>query len=131
MADGSFKFIQDIKKGDKVIGKNGINTVLQLRIRKYKGLIYSINSSTHFVTGGHPFMTKEGWKAFDKEVGKQLNPDLNFAGVLKVGDILIKENGKEEALNTYSSQTEETTVYNLTVNGNSTYYANGYLVHNY
>ena len=75
-------------------------------------------------------MTKEGWKAFDLDIAKSLNPDLDFAGTLKVGDVLIKTNGKEEVLLKYSSRMEETTVYNLKVDGDSTYYADGYLVHN-
>ena len=130
LANGKSKAIQELQVGDQVIGKDGINNVLKLRIRKYKGLVYSINNSNHFVTGGHPFMTKEGWKAFNLDIAKSLNPDLHFVGTLKEGDILIKANGKTEVLTKYSSRMEETTVYNLKVDGDSTYYADGYLVHN-
>ncbi len=130
MANGALKPIQAVQLEDQVLSKSGINTVLKLKIRSYKGQVYSINGSSHFVTGGHPFMTKEGWKAFDLDIAKSLNPDLHFVGTLKEGDVLIKEDGKEEVLVNYSSQIEETTVYNLQVDGDSTYYANGYLVHN-
>ena len=128
--NGKLKSIEQLQAGDKVIGKDGINTILKLRITQHKGLVYSINDSKHFVTGGHPFMTKEGWKAFDLEIAKELNPDLDFVGTLKEGDTLIKANSQEEVLLKYSFQMEETTVYNLQVDGDSTYYANGYLVHN-
>ena len=82
------------------------------------------------MTGGHPFMTTEGWKAFNLKLARQLNPDLNFAGTLQTGDILIKENGEREMLIQYDYEIQETTVYNLKVDGDSTYYADGFLVHN-
>ncbi len=76
------------------------------------------------------YIRLKGWKAFNIEIAKTLNPDLDFVGALKEGDVLVKENGEEEMLLIYSSQAEETRVYNLEVDGDSTYYADGYLVHN-
>ncbi len=130
MADGTLKPIQELQTGDRVLGESGINRVLQFFIRPYNGPMYSINGSSNFVTEEHPFKTKDGWKVFNLESAKQMHPNFKFTKPLQTGDILIKENSEEEMLLTYSSQTEEIMVYNLNVDGDSTYYANGYLVHN-
>ena len=130
MADETLKPIQKIQVGDKVLGKSGVNTVLELKIMDHKGDVYSINGSTHFVTGGHPFMTTEGWKAFNLITAEKIHPNLDFVGLLQVGDILVREHDEEEMLITYSSQVEETRVYNFEVDGDNTYYASSYLVHN-
>ncbi|HCY20842.1 TPA: hypothetical protein DIC40_03155 [Patescibacteria group bacterium] len=51
---------------------------------------------------------------------------------LKVGDILIKENNEIEYIWSIQSTTAdpEIPLYNFKLDGNNTYYANGYLVHN-
>jgi hypothetical protein len=51
---------------------------------------------------------------------------------LKVGDILVKENGKFELIWSITSKKADprTPLYNFKLDGNNTYYANGYLVHN-
>ena len=89
------------------------------------------------MTAEHPFMTEEGWKAIDPELTINRNADFveqyGKPNVLKVGDVLIKENGKKMLIETIESRDRYPTkmpVYNLRVNGNSTYYADGYLVHN-
>ena len=132
MADGTKKVIQDVKKGDKVKGAKGINTILEVKkhyARPYKGLIYSINGSRLFVTSAHPFKTTKGWKAFSEFEAQKLNPTLDIKR-LKVGDILIKEDGTKEVLKTYYAELQDTKIYNFTVSGDKTYYADGYLVHN-
>ncbi len=132
MSDGTKKVIQDVKKGDKVKGAKGINTILEvkkLHARSYSGLVYSINGSRPFVTPGHPFMTTKGWRSFDDQLGKKLNPNLDITK-LKVGDILIKEDGTKEVLKEFYSEYQDTKIYNFRVSGDRTYYADGYLVHN-
>ena len=132
MFDGSKKPIQDIVKGDQVLGQSGINIVTEVKkhyARPFSGLVYSINGSRSFVTGGHPFMTTQGWKAFNVQTAKRLNPVLDIQ-LLKIGDILLKENGKQEVLRDYKSEYQDTKIYNFTVDGDKTYYADGWLVHN-
>ena len=132
MADGTQKVIQDIKVDDKLKGQYGINTVLSLKklhARPYKGLIYSINNSRPFVTIAHPFLTTSGWKAFNKKEAKKINPTLDIKE-LQIGDILIKDNDKKEEVKSFYGEYQDTKVYNFTVSGDKTYYADGYLVHN-
>ena len=132
MFNGNKKPIQDIVKGDQVLGQSGINIVTEVKkhyARPFSGLVYSINGSRSFVTGGHPFMTTQGWKAFNVQTAKRLNPALDIQP-LKIGDILLKENGKQEVLRDYKSEYQDTKIYNFTVDGDKTYYADGWLVHN-
>ena len=91
--------------------------------------MYSINGSDYFVTPGHPFMTVDGWKAFDKELAMELNPTLDIKS-LEVGDILLLENGRKEALVVFDYEYQEVPVYNFEVSGTKDYFADGYHVHN-
>ena len=53
------------------------------------------------------------------------------ASLLEKGDMLLSENGNEEEIDNIDiSNSQEIEVYNLTIADNSTYYANGILVHN-
>ena len=99
--------------------------------------LYAFNGEAFFVTAEHPFMTENGWKAIDPVMTESLNADFiaenGMPGVLTVGDVLVKENGdkvKLESIESRDRYPHEMPVYNLRVDGNSTYYADGYLVHN-
>jgi hypothetical protein len=65
MANGSTKPIRDLAVGDMVRGKSGINRVIAIPKRHTEQTIYGFNGGKAFVTGGHPFYTREGWKAID------------------------------------------------------------------
>jgi hypothetical protein len=94
--------------------------------------LYSINNSAHFVTNSHPFMTTQGWKAIDVSAAKKENPELEIS-TLQVGDLLITYDGSTEEIISLTEQEMaplSTKVYNFKTDGNNTYYANGYLVHN-
>ncbi|AHB41182.1 F-box associated region protein [candidate division SR1 bacterium RAAC1_SR1_1] len=131
--DGSHKNIQDVIIGDILLGKdNTPNKVIDyyrpiLGARK----LYSINNGLYFVTPEHPFMTLGGWKSINPEATQREMPNFEILP-LKVGDILVKENGESEYIRTMSSISvdPETQLYNFKLDGNNTYYANGYLVHN-
>jgi hypothetical protein len=129
MGDGSYKSIELVKVGDKVVGSNNkINTVLKLKHNEHSGKKYSINGSGYFVTEGHPFMTPEGWKAFNSELAMKINPTLKI-GKLKVGDVLIREN-RYETINKVDYNENNERVYNFELDGTKDYYADGFLVHN-
>ena len=139
MSDGSFKAIEEINIGESVKGMDGAhNVVEEVLIHNFEeNTLYAFNGGAFFVTAEHPFMTEEGWKAIDPELTINRNADFveqyGKPNVLKVGDVLIKENGKKMLIETIESRDRYPTkmpVYNLRVNGNSTYYADGYLVHN-
>ena len=132
MADGTKKPIQDVRIGDVLKGETGNNTVLAFH-RPLLGdkLLYSYNGGEYFVTAEHPFMTTEGWKAFNPELAViEHNLDIEI-GQLAVGDTLITEDGYV-VLETVDTQSDaaDTQLYNFVLDGDNTYYADGYLVHN-
>lgn len=120
---------------------NTTNNILDFE--KYVGRypIYSFNGGDYFVTGGHPFLTTEGWKCADLNVGQHIRPNLEMSQ-LEVGDRLIKYNFitskyYEEELTSIEFEIQRAAVYQLDVDGpdsdtvgNDTYIVNGYVVHN-
>jgi hypothetical protein len=133
--DGTIVEIQDINIGDIVIGEDGSkNTVLSLISRDISDdMIYSINGNNAFVTAGHPFKTLEGWKSISPDVSREIDPELfEELGIkeLKTGDQIITREGSILIDLIREVHVDSETVYNLDVDGNSTYFANGYLVHN-
>ena len=130
LADGSQKNIQDVKVGDILKGETTNNKVTGLNRPKLDGKLYSINGGRYFVTDEHPFKTTEGWKSIDpaKTLLKKIGIDVS---ALKVGDTLITNNSlvKVKSINS-QVEPKNTQLYNFFLNGDHTYYADGYLVHN-
>jgi len=137
MADGSFKSIEEVNQGDKVLGQTGVNTVLGKLILPFEGGdIYRFNNEDGFVTESHPFMTTDGWKSINPEATEEEGLNISV-GKLQMGDqILIWSEEKAEFISKliYSIEVDQSVrvaeVYNLMVTGDNTYIANGYLVHN-
>lgn len=136
MADGTEKDIEEVKIGDKVRGENdAVNTVLgydqpMLGDRK----LYSFNGGPYFVTSEHPFRTTDGWKSISVSALEAENPqlaaDLDVTS-LEVGDEIIRADGTTEVIETIDSRPEvEQRLYNFHLDGNQTYFADGYLTHN-
>ena len=131
MADGSKKNIEDIEIGEKILWQDGsINTVLGYdRPSLWNRHLWSINGSEYFVSDEHPFMTTQWWKSFNPEMTK-LEIDLDTTE-LKVWDTMITENGRVKVDTVdYIDAADSTQLYNFVLDGNHTYYANSYLVHN-
>ncbi len=128
MADGSKKTISSIGVGEKVKSEIGESTVLDVQIHEGDHEVYSINGSKPFVTEEHPFKTIDGWKAID--------PFLTFekhqisSNVLNLQDIVYKIDGKEVINSIEVGPVKYPKVYNLSLDNEHVYYANGYLVHN-
>ena len=129
MADGSEKTISSIKVGEKVKSEIGESTVLEIQIHDEGDYeVYSINGSKPFVTEEHPFKTIDGWKAID--------PFLTFekhqisSNALNLQDIVYKIDGKEVINSIEMGSVKYPKVYNLSLDNEHVYYANGYLVHN-
>ncbi len=131
MADGSTKAIQELAVGDVVKGHTGNNTVITIReIPVESRTSYGFNGEKPFVTGGHPFYTKDGWKAVDPAMTGEEGHDV-ITGKLEVGDEILREDGSYMLIDSIGSEViENTHVYNPSVDGDDTYYADGYLVHN-
>lgn len=132
-ADGTQKNIEDIQIWEKIIGQdNQINTVIAYdRPNLGNRKLYSINNGPYFVTHEHPFMTTQWWKSINPEATRREMPNFEILP-LKVGDILVRENWEFEYIWSIQSTIADpnTLLYNFKLNGNNTYYANGYLVHN-
>ncbi len=95
MADGSRKNIEEVRIGEKIRGKSGVNTVLGFhRPLLGKKALYAFNDGPAFVTAEHPFLTTDGWKALDPQLAKSVHLLDIEIGQLAVGDTLITENGE-------------------------------------
>lgn len=128
MADGTEKNISTIKIGDKVKSKIGESTVLNIQIHEGEYIVYSINESKPFVTAEHPFKTIDGWKAIDPIT--TLEKHQIKSSTLNLNDILITLKGNELVKNIKEGSIKYPKVYNLSLDNEHVFYANGYLVHN-
>jgi len=130
LSNGSEKNIQDIKIGDVLKGESTDNKVLGFHQPKLEGKLYSFNGGKYFVTEEHPFKTTNGWKSINPKKTEKENIGIKVTE-LKVGDTLITETG-HVLLKTIKSKVgkDDTQLYNFKLDGDHTYYADGYLVHN-
>ncbi len=150
MADGSEKPIRQVRVGDLIMGPGGrANRVIEVE-RPVLGerLLYSINGGPHFVTAEHPLMTATGWKAIDPAATAAESPDL-VVGALALGDCLttlrpagapstagnlalaglVLEKTVLRGLDARAAD-PQTPLFNLLLDGDHAYFADGYLVHN-
>lgn len=131
MASGEGIQIQNISVGDVVLGLDGSNEVLGIRSHPIgSGIMYSINGKV-VVTNDHPFLTTEGWKIISRERFDGFQWSISDVGQLKVGDVLVTEDGSEivESIEVAGDRQPEEMIYDLEVSGDGTYVANGYVVH--
>ncbi|NIA67724.1 hypothetical protein HBA54_03895 [Pelagibius litoralis] len=151
MADGSEKAIECIEVGEAIRnGRGGISRVRAIE-RPALGtrLLFAFNGSRPFVTAEHPFLTMMGWKAVDPAATARENPSLPVL-TLRQGDLLTRAHPArsgsvsgnlaladdiEYALEplrrlTASAAPPETVVYNLILEGDRSFIADGYVVHN-
>ena len=120
--DDGVKFIQNVKVGDEVLTRKGNKRVAAVSERDYDGEFVRIRAGDIVVlaTIAHPFWTQEdGWTG---------------AGAIRVGHTLLTSDGAmvkvthERHILHYSFW--PTPVYNLQVEDEPEFYANGILVHN-
>jgi hypothetical protein len=149
MADGSERAIEEVDEGDVVLGSDGqFNLVLGvLRLALGARDLYALNGYDHFVTASHPFLTADGWKSIDPERTAKEHPAVDTTQ-LGVGDrvlatearppsgvcgnLLTATTLRQVAVTKISRRSADPAVrlYNLTVDGDHTYFANGFVVHN-
>ena len=129
MADGSKKRISDVKEGDRVRSANGTsNLVLKAAIYPHAGLKYAFNHGAYFVTESHPFLTTEGWRSINPALTEEETPGFN-AGKLVQGNVLLTRDGPVR-LDSIESKNTPDQVYSIGTDGDHTYIANGFIVHN-
>jgi hypothetical protein len=149
MADGSERAIEEIEAGDVVLGSNGqLNLVLGvLRLALGARALYALNGYDHFVTASHPFLTAHGWKSIDPARTAKEHPAVDTTQ-LGVGDRLLAAEARPPSgvcVNLLTATTlrhvavtkvsrreadPALRIYNLRVDGDHTYFANGFVVHN-
>ena len=144
MADGTIKLVQDVSVNDILYSKSvndmpsikdglddlsawSTNSIVltndNVRVvsnrSKTVSKVYSINDGKLFTSWDHNHLFKHAgiWK-----VGKTIN--------LEAGDSLIDENGKEIIINNIIEMSGQFIVYELDVEENDLYIANGILTHN-
>lgn len=137
MADGSYKNIEDINVGDKVLSYNIENK--EFRSWKVKVLerpivhIYNINNGLIKTSRDHPFYIKKqdgrtGWSAIEP-----LQNAFRISGEIlniEVGDQLFTSDGKWITIKEISYNSSAVQTYNiLSYRGNKNYFANDLLVY--
>lgn len=136
LADNTVKNIEDVQVGETLLGMDGVhNTVLALdRPQLAERDLYAINGSEFFVTPEHPFYTADGWKSIDPTAFINKHPELSKEmglSYLQPGDIIVHLDGPVTVKTIESADfADDMVVYNFMLDGNQTYYADGYLVHN-
>ena len=130
MADGTKKPINELKVGDVVRGETRYNKVLKAPEIKKEAKLYGFNGGEKFVTEAHPFKTLDGWKAINPQETPKEGHDIEVTKLM-VGDMIIREDGSHfEVKSIDATDDQDLTVYNPVLDGDNTYYADGYLVHN-
>ncbi len=153
MADGSARPIESLRVGDRVRGRGGrINTVLGVeRTRLGRRRLWSINGSRPFVTAEHPFLGPDGWRAIDPGATALENPLLpvrplargdrllrlvDASGPARAGALALATLAEpiEEVVEVVSLlaavYSEDLPLFNLRLDGDHTYVADGWLAHN-
>jgi hypothetical protein len=138
MEDGSFKVIENVQIGDKLLGADGIyNEAIKVSIIAIgERKLYSVNGSAAFVTDSHPLMTTDGWKSLNPDLTAKGNGSLKI-GKLSIGDAMVTRAGyvRVELLE-LQEENSDFMVVDLKVSGNGTYYVkdpmteNEFLAHN-
>jgi len=111
--------IEKIKIGDLVISYNeetkGLEPSAVLKTFKHQASRYLFINQEIKVTFDHPLYINDQWLA---------------AGQIKIGDKLLQEDGQAIIVSAIETKTGDFSVYNLEVNQNHNYFAQGYLAHN-
>jgi hypothetical protein len=129
MADGSFKLIENIRVGDRVRGAGGgVNQVTKLFRILHQGPKYGFNGGKVFFTDSHPFLGERGWKSLNPILSSKESPGLAVLS-MNVGDVLLTRNGSFR-IHSIDSALSMVMVYNFRTDGDHSYLADGFKVHN-
>lgn len=131
LADNQEMPIEKVELNHELKSPFGKNKVLGYdRTTLGERKLYAINDDNYFYTAEHPFLTTTGWRSIDPDETKQETKEL-ICGELKEGDILITDKGLQ-TIHTIKSKTDkpDTPLYNFFLDGDQSYYANDFVVHN-
>lgn len=130
------KNIEEFGVGDKVLSENE-NGSKEISSTQKLWKLWSFNMcSVDFesgeklkLTNPHPLYTKEGWKAINVKSALEHNPELKITELTE-SDSVKKQNGTWDKITSISCEYGLFRVYNLAVDNNNNYYAEGFLAHN-
>ncbi len=147
---GASRAIEFFMPGDEVIASDGTtNRVLELERQPLgRRPLYSVNDSGFFFSPEHVFMSDTGWRAINVDIARRDDPTIEVEP-LRVGDTIyamaavpvyaIAGAGHCTApavaepitvTSLVGQWTEpQTFIYNILLDGDMTYFANGFLVH--
>ncbi|MBY0315100.1 MAG: hypothetical protein K2Q26_06250 [Bdellovibrionales bacterium] len=129
LADGRRLTIDKIRVGDKVRSAFGaINTVVSVEREGRK--LFAFNGEKPFFTAEHPFLTLDGCKSLNPTATREEHGFVVDGRLTK--DDLVLLHGRWIQIDSFNTQQEYTAkeVYNLILDGDHSYIANGYGVHN-
>jgi hypothetical protein len=130
MADGSKRKIQEVRVGEYVRGYNSNNKVTGMTMEESTpNSLFTLNKDDLHITGGHPILTVAGWKAIHPEDVNAEEKLLKQITKLVEGDeIIIADEAtiKVKSISAYIGPKVPT--FNLAVNGDYTYIANGIVI---
>jgi len=106
----------------------GVNRVKKLFVFPHHGLKYSINGGKAFFTASHPFLSERGWKSLQPMMSVREFPGL-LVSQLSENDVLLTQDGSVR-IHSISAERSDATVYNFYTDGDHTYIADGFKVHN-
>ena len=149
MADGGAKLISAIEPGDAVMGYRGrINRVIGVeRVPLGQRRLHAINGQKAFFTAEHPFLTSQGWRSVSPAATIRethticvtelsLGDRLVCVGLVApgIGTLAVEPSLDFHLTPLVNLSTDEapadTVVFNLFLDGDHTYVANGFVVHN-
>jgi hypothetical protein len=123
MGDGSYRNIEDIRAGDTIISFN-VDTGEQEQDHVTRTFAHPVESAGDYylvingdlrVTPNHPIFSNGAWVRAES---------------LAIGDLLFTENGELVAVVSIDQVFDQVPTYNLEVESNHNYFAEGFLVHN-
>lgn len=140
LASGDQVMIGTIEAGDLVLGRNNtINKVVGVEVVTLgTRSLYGFNGMAPFVSEEHPLMTSKGWGAFKVNSLKKYEPEVydevskeSKLVRIKQGSTLVTENGEVKITDLEKMEADPSLkIYNLLLDNDHTYFANGILVHN-
>ncbi len=128
LADGSVKPVKDLVVGDAVKSASGEHTITATnQYRSKERILYGINGSDALITGDHPIRTTKGWTVISDKALALYKGKEGFATTkLAVGDTLITLDGEIPVTAiTKVRSSQPIATYNIKIDGNNSFYANG------
>lgn len=131
LEDGSVLPIGDVKIGHRLQGAEKINEVLGVRHSTVHASLWEIHDRLVGISADQPIMSRDGWVAVGHKAARQAHPYLEIAQLHKGNELLTQD--KDYIPTDYITGLDDDgslVAVELELDGDHTYYVNGFLVHN-